>query len=164
MNTLTTAPSFEPLSTLPVLMEQTKSKNLQLNKLLCSFKETKHDTSTSGSWEQFIDGSCMLPNDDILDWNSHSKSRSLNTHSEVIKIKIDDLIFTYNFKNTDLNKGENLFFQEYSPIDHIKTLHSLLALGEELFKTSRPRNEDEIRIINDFVRSKTIILSSKKLI
>jgi len=53
--------------------------------------------------------------------------------------------------------------REFIPSSAINVLHSLVDIGEEIFKGARPRNELESKSINDFIRSKTKTISSKRL-
>jgi len=88
----------------------------------------------------------------------------LYTTSIVFEKTIEKIISTYKKENIIHNLDINdLFVREYPPHDSINVLHSLVDIGEEIFKDARPRNELEEKIINDFVRSKAKILSSKKL-
>lgn len=84
--------------------------------------------------------------------------------SDVFEKTVEEIISVYKKENTVHNLDiNNLFVREYTPHVSLNLLHSLVDIGKQIFKDARPRNELEAKIIDDFVRSKTRVISSKQL-
>lgn len=62
--------------------------------------------------------------------------------------------------NLDIN---DLFVKVYVPHEPLELLHSLVDMGNYLFKDARSRNHMESRIVNNFIREKSKVLYSKEL-
>ena len=79
------------------------------------------------------------------------------------KENIDEIIAAFRIKinNQDVT---DLYVKAYKPQVSLNLLHSLVDIGAELFKDARPSNREESEIINSFVRSKSKVISSKKII
>ena len=55
------------------------------------------------------------------------------------------------------------FIAEYSVPNSINLMNSLLAIGSEIFKDARPRNELESKSVDNFFRRKAKTIARKKI-
>lgn len=157
---------YEAMSTVPYPNEfntaaadesVTKHKNQKVIGLLCSKMLGSKDSSMSLRWgttEDYLSFGVASP-----DW-----PQAPRTAFVLLDKSIEEIISTYKNENIVHNLNINhLFVREYTHHTPVKLLHLLVDVGKEIFKDARPRNEVEAKIINDFVRSKSKVLFSKKL-
>jgi 2,3-bisphosphoglycerate-independent phosphoglycerate mutase len=141
-------------NTLPVFEGENSGRNQRLNKVICAPLFEKRDTSSSIQLEEEDIGIC------------HERSKRFSPSQRIVVDAgiekflqhVKDVIFSYVYETRN-----SLLIKEYSNTEQVSTFHSLFAVGEELFGNARPRNEAEAEFINNFIRSKTRVIASKKL-
>lgn len=164
MHSMSTAPVFNKLTTLSGEEYDIKRKNDKVFGVRCTRMQGKKDSSLSSKWEDVNEYlSCGL-NSLRRAWTPFADCWTILLTSAPFEQAAEDIIETYKAENLvhmlDIN---NLFVREYTPLSSIDVFHSLVDIGEEIFRDARPRNEDESKRIDDFVRSKAKTISSRPL-
>lgn len=160
MESLSTVPFQNEFNTVAMGEFGTKHRNQKVGGFRCSKIQGEKDSSMSSSWSTIEDYLSYGIASYGIDQISQTCSRAFYNPPEVL----EEIISIYKNENIAHNLNINdLFVREYKPHTEINLLHSLVDIGNEIFKDARPRNEVEAKIINDFVRSKTKVISSTQL-
>jgi aspartokinase-like uncharacterized kinase len=156
MESLSTGPYPNEFNTATADESVTKHKNQKVIGLLCSRMLRSKDSCISLGWRT---------TEDYLSFSVASPDLPQAHHTiSVLDKSTEEIISTYKNENIVHNLNINhLFVREYTHHIPVKLLHLLVDAGKEIFKDARPRNEVEAKIVNDFVRSKSKVLFSKKL-
>ena len=136
----------------------TKIRNQKVLGFRCATIQKSNDSSISSTWATVDD--YLIFASSYLSENLPSTNAPLPEHAKIADVFRD----VYKRENLLHNLNINdLFVKEYMPQSSIKTLHSIIDIGKEIFGDARQRNEMEAKIINAFVRRKSKVISSKKL-
>ena len=159
MRALSTAPLSYDFDTSPSFEHDTESRNLKVSGLMCARNLKYTDSSVDSSWQTIEeDLSCSSLKSFfkklLFRFGNPSYDTTLEDHTKYI----NDVWSAYEIGDSTNNLLElNDYFDPKSKP------HALSEIGNELFKEARPRNAVESKIINDFIRSKSNLISSKKL-
>lgn len=156
-----TAPTMNKLTTLSIEEDVIKRKNDKVFGVRCTKIQGKKDSSFSFRWETVND---YLSCSSILGGWGQLSPLTIAVTSGIPFEKAEDIIGSYKAENIvhmlDIN---NRFVREYTHVNSLNILHSLIDIGTEIFKNARPRNDYESRKINEFIRSKARTISSRPL-
>ncbi len=153
---LGTAPAIDEgfLATLPFDKNHLKFKNEKLNKLICSIEEEASLCLLGPDLTLCGTSSTLFP--EYVQCKLAANASTANTSSWMNN---EQLYCAYKDELEILNICEKFFVDEYSTFEGVDTMHSLLSIGNEIFKGSRPRNETEAKIVNNFIRKKSELMS-----
>ena len=154
----TTAPTHCEFNTGPDYCEVSLRKNDKVNGIICSGLLSREDTKYEGrgSLDDYFSYG-------IINIISGNKILPLTAGNEWLSF-YDDIVEFYKLESIDSNLNiKDLFIKEYEPNASINILHSLINIGSEIFQDARPSNAEESKIVKGFVRSKSKLISSKKL-
>jgi len=158
-----TSLNFNELTTVSSEQDDFKRKNDKVFGVRCTKFQGMKDSSQSSKW---ADAKEYLSRglESVGRWGMPLTDYWRAWTSEPFEGAAKDIIAAYMAENLihmrDIN---SLFVREYAPFSSIDVLHSLVGIGEEVFSDARPRNEDESRRIDDFVRSKAKTIFTKPL-
>ena len=163
MELSSTAPQKHEFNTVPT-DDICTHKNQKVIGLLASRSLGYKDSSMNSDWRT-IDDYLSLGIGSLASAQKLGKNLWVFRTTPVLRDKsAEEIISAYRSENIvhhlDINE---LFVKEYTHHTPVKLLHSLVDIGKTIFKDARPTDEVEARIINNFVRSKAKVLSSKDL-
>ena len=155
-----TTPYLNELNTAASGFLDTKQRNQKVNGLHCARIQRKKGSSNSSFWETVEEYlSCNLEEEVSYfhPWVYYTVFGNFDK-------TVEELISTYKNENLAHNLDINrLYIKEYTSYASINLLHSIVNIGEQIFKDARPRNELEEKFINSFVSSKSKVLSHRQL-